>query len=56
MGNEILKGALMQSDMDTETGVVSTAAFNAAVAPVSRETVEAIVDGEYEESTEGGAN
>lgn len=49
-------GVLMQSDMDTETGVVSTAAFHDAMKPVSRETVEAIVDGEYEEATEGGAN
>ena len=49
-------GVLMQSDMDTATGVVSTSTFNEAMKPVSRETVEAIVDGEYEEKVEGGAN
>ena len=42
------RGALMQSDVDAENGVVSTSAFKAAMEPVSQETVEAIVEGEYE--------
>ena len=48
------RGALMQSDVDAENGVVSTSAFNQALAPVSKETVESIVSGDYGGNTEEG--